>query len=56
MDEVLLANFMINAINDWAVSGCITRANAERLVFPRSTPANQSETRLRLIAAAVAKR
>ena len=37
------------------VSGCITQANAERLVFSQSSPASQSETRLRLIAAAVAK-
>src|SRR5262249_18554096 len=33
----------------------ITRANAERLVFSRSPPASQSETRLRLIAASVAR-
>jgi len=52
---ILSAKSMINAINNQAVSSCITRANAERLVFSRSPPASQAETRLRLIAAAVAR-
>jgi hypothetical protein len=38
-----------------AATGIITRANADRLVFSRSTPAIQSATRPKLIAAAVAK-
>jgi hypothetical protein len=42
---ILSANSMINAINNQSVSSCITRANAVRLVFSRSPPASQAETR-----------
>jgi len=40
---------------DAVASGCMTRAKADLRVFSRATPANQSATRSRLMAAAVAR-
>src|SRR5262245_19990519 len=45
----------IYPFNDQAANGSIMRANADLLVFSRSIPANQSETRSRLMAAAVSR-
>src|SRR5262245_55193611 len=55
--KILLANSKARQIRtyDGAANGLITRAKAEVLVFSRPTPANQSATRSRLIAAAVAR-
>ena len=55
--RILLANSKARLIRtyDGATDGIITRAKAEVLVFSRSTPANQSATRSKLIAAAVAR-
>src|SRR5262245_39865544 len=54
---ILLANSKAKQVRtyDGTVNGIITRAKAEVLVFSRSTPANQSATRSKLIAAAVAR-
>jgi hypothetical protein len=55
VNRILLANSIANSNNDYAVNGCIARVNAERLVCSRPIPTSQSETRSRLIAAAVAR-
>jgi hypothetical protein len=55
---ILLANSGIryrSHYKDAVASGSMTRAKADRRVLSRATPANQSATRSRLMAAAVAR-
>jgi len=57
VSRILLANSKARQVRGYngAANDVITRAKTEVLVFSRSTPANQSATRSKLIAAAGAK-